>query len=75
MLGSSKDLAVGTVAISSLLITEALSKLVSPTQNPQLYLQLALTTTLVAGIFQLALGILRLAHLYITLDILILLIE
>lgn len=58
-MGSSKDLAVGPVAIASLLMSAMLGKEVSPTENPKLYLQLALTATLFAGAFQAALGLLR----------------
>ncbi|XP_051127564.1 sulfate transporter 3.1-like [Andrographis paniculata] len=60
MLGSSKDLAVGTVAVPSLLITSMLGKEVSPHQDTKLYVQLVLTATFFAGVFQAALGFLRL---------------
>ncbi|KAM7462838.1 hypothetical protein LguiA_030959 [Lonicera macranthoides] len=60
MLGSSRDVAVGTVAVASLLIASMLSKEVNPHENPKLYLQLALTSTFFAGLFQAALGFLRL---------------
>ncbi|WCJ23844.1 sulfate transporter 3 1 [Euphorbia peplus] len=60
MLGSSKDLAVGTVAVASLLIGSMLSKEVNPSENPKLYVQLALTATFFAGVFQATLGFLRL---------------
>ncbi|CAA6658520.1 unnamed protein product [Spirodela intermedia] len=60
MMGSSRDLAVGTVAVASLLIASMLGKEVSPSQNPTLYLHLAFTATFFAGIFQAALGFLRL---------------
>lgn len=59
MLGSSKDLGVGTVAVASLLISAMLTKEVNPIQNPKLYVQLALTSTFFAGVFQAALGFLR----------------
>lgn len=59
MLGSSKDLAVGTVAVASLLISSMLGKEVSPTENPKQYVQLVFTATLFAGLFQASLGILR----------------
>ena len=59
MLGTSRDLAVGTVAVGSLLIGSMLGKEVSPTQNPKLYVQLAFTATFFAGVFQAALGFLR----------------
>ena len=59
MLGSSRDIAVGTVAVASLLIATMLGKEVNPNQNPKLYVQLALTSTFFAGVFQAALGFLR----------------
>ncbi|KAK5794039.1 sulfate transporter 3.1-like [Gossypium arboreum] len=60
MLGSSRDLAVGTVAVASLLISSMLGKEVSPTENPKQYVQLVFTATFFAGVFQASLGILRL---------------
>nr|KJB72262.1 hypothetical protein B456_011G167600 [Gossypium raimondii] len=60
MLGSSRDLAVGTVAVASLLISSMLGKEVSPTENPKQYVQLIFTATFFAGVFQASLGILRL---------------
>lgn len=59
MLGSSKDVAVGTVAVASLLIASMFSKEVSASQNPGLYLHLAFTATFFAGVFEAALGFLR----------------
>jgi len=59
LMGSSKDLAVGTVAVASLLIGSMLGSEVSPTENPALYLHLALTATFFAGVFQASLGLLR----------------
>lgn len=60
MMGSSRDLAVGTVAVASLLTGSMLSSAVSPTENPQLFVHLAFTATLIAGIFETGLGLLRL---------------
>ncbi|KAF3326730.1 sulfate transporter 3.1-like protein [Carex littledalei] len=60
MMGSSKDLAVGTVAVPSLLIASMLGKEVSAAENPSLYLKLAFTATFFAGVFESALGLLRL---------------
>ncbi|KAA8527638.1 hypothetical protein F0562_034967 [Nyssa sinensis] len=60
MLGSSRDVAVGTVAVASLLISSMLGKEVNPNENPKLYVQLALTATFFAGVFQASLGFLRL---------------
>ena len=61
LMGSSKDLAVGTVAVASLLIGSMLGREVSPTENPALYLHLAFTATFFAGVFQASLGLLRYA--------------
>lgn len=64
MLGSSRDLAVGTVAVGSLLTSSMLSKEVSPVENPKLYIQLAFTATFFAGLLQASLGFLRYVHMY-----------
>ncbi|XP_074564277.1 sulfate transporter 3.1-like [Curcuma longa] len=60
MMGSSRDLAVGTVAVASLLISSMLGKEISPVQDPALYLHVAFTATFFAGLFQASLGLLRL---------------
>lgn len=59
VLGSSMDLAVGPVSIASLVLGSMITEEVSPTAQPDLFLQLALTSTFFAGIFQAALGVLR----------------
>ncbi|XP_024979904.1 probable sulfate transporter 3.5 [Cynara cardunculus var. scolymus] len=58
--GSSKHLAVGTVAASSLIIAATLEKKVDPATDPKLYLDLVFTTTLISGVSQLILGVFRL---------------
>ncbi|PWA65457.1 sulfate transporter 3,1 [Artemisia annua] len=60
MMGSSKDLAVGTVAVASLLTGSMLSAVVDPKENPTLYLHLAFMACFFAGVLQASLGILRL---------------
>lgn len=59
-MGSSRDLAVGTVAVASLLTASMLGKEVDATQNPSLYLHLAFTACFFAGVLQASLGIFRL---------------
>lgn len=59
MLGSSRDVAVGTVAVASLLISSMLGKEVSPVDHQRQYVQLVFTATFFAGVFQAALGFLR----------------
>ncbi|PRQ26041.1 putative SLC26A/SulP transporter [Rosa chinensis] len=60
MMGSSRDLAVGTVAVASLLTASMLGAEVNATENPTLYLHLAFTATFFAGVFQALLGLFRL---------------
>lgn len=67
MLGSSKHLAIGNVAVPSLLISAMLGKVVNPHENPKLYLQLVFTATFFAGVFQASLGFLRSVLYYICL--------
>ncbi|KAL3839862.1 hypothetical protein ACJIZ3_024453 [Penstemon smallii] len=58
--GSSKNLAVGTVAACSLLIAETIGEVASPEENQELYISLVYTATLFAGLLQFILGFLRL---------------
>ncbi|KAK3034371.1 hypothetical protein RJ639_032269 [Escallonia herrerae] len=58
--GSSKHLAVGTVAACSLLIASTIEEVVHQAENPTLYLHLVFTATLFSGLLQTALGLLRL---------------
>ncbi|XP_077247875.1 sulfate transporter 3.1-like [Tasmannia lanceolata] len=60
MMGSSRDLAVGTIAVASLLLASMLGKEVSAIENPKLYMHLAFTATFFAGLLQASLGLLRL---------------
>lgn len=62
IMGSSKDLAVGTVAVASLLTAAMLGKEVSAVENPKLYVHLAFTATFFAGLMQTCLGLLRLVN-------------
>lgn len=62
MMGSSKDLAVGTVAVASLLIGSMLGAVVNANEDPKLYLQLAFMATFFAGVLQASLGIFRLIY-------------
>ncbi|XP_047324908.1 probable sulfate transporter 3.5 [Impatiens glandulifera] len=58
--GSSKHIAVGTMATCSLLISSIIGEKVSPIEDPTLYLHLVFTATFIAGVFQTAMGFLRL---------------
>nr|XP_009802854.1 PREDICTED: sulfate transporter 1.3-like [Nicotiana sylvestris]XP_016500452.1 PREDICTED: sulfate transporter 1.3-like [Nicotiana tabacum] len=62
-MGSSRDIAIGPVAVVSLLLGFLLSNEIDPTTNPNEYRRLAFTATFFAGIIQATLGILRLGFL------------
>ncbi|KAL2607960.1 hypothetical protein R1flu_026533 [Riccia fluitans] len=63
MLGSSRHMAIGPVALVSSLLGSMLRPEVDPEENPGDYLRLALTATFFAGLVQLGLGILRMGFL------------
>lgn len=58
-MGSSRDIAIGPVAVVSLLLGTLLQDEVDPVSNPVEYRRLAFTATFFAGITQATLGILR----------------
>ncbi|XP_047171316.1 probable sulfate transporter 3.5 isoform X2 [Vigna umbellata] len=58
--GSSRHMAVGTIAAASLLIGQTIQTVADPNEDPTLYLHLIFTTTFVTGVFQAALGFFRL---------------
>ncbi|KAH1188260.1 putative sulfate transporter 3.3 [Glycine max] len=60
VLNKSYDNLIGPVSIASLVLGSMLTEEVSPSEQPDPFLQLALTSTFFAGILQAALGILRL---------------
>jgi high affinity sulfate transporter 1 len=60
VLGSSRHIAIGPVAVVSLLLGTLLSNEIDPVKEPALYLRLALSATFFAGVFQAGLGLLRL---------------
>lgn len=55
--GSSRQLAVGPVALTSLLVSNVLTKIVSP--SDKLYTELAITLSLMVGVLECLMGILR----------------
>ncbi|XP_028789049.1 sulfate transporter 2.1-like isoform X1 [Neltuma alba] len=63
MMGSSREVAIGPVAVVSLLLSSMIQKLIDPSTDPLGYTKLVLTATLFAGIFQAAFGLLRLGFL------------
>jgi len=64
-MGSSRDIAIGPVAVVSLLLGTTLSDEISDIHSHD-YLRLAFTATFFAGVTQMALGVLR--YIYIVND-------
>ncbi|KAI3848613.1 hypothetical protein MKX03_010323 [Papaver bracteatum] len=62
-MGSSRDIAIGPVAVVSLLLGTLLQAEIDPAENPIEYCNLAFTATFFAGITQFTLGFLRLGFL------------
>ncbi|XP_077212669.1 sulfate transporter 1.2-like isoform X2 [Tasmannia lanceolata] len=62
-MGNSRDIAIGPVAVVSLLLGTLLQNEIDPISNPVEYRRLAFTATFFAGITQAALGLLRLGFL------------
>ncbi|KAG7590528.1 STAS domain [Arabidopsis suecica] len=62
-MGSSRDIAIGPVAVVSLLLGTLLRAEIDPSTNPDEYLRLAFTATFFAGITEAALGFFRLGFL------------
>lgn len=63
IMGSSREIAIGPVAVVSLLLSSMVQKLEDPVANPVAYTRLVLTVTFYAGLFQAAFGLLRLGFL------------
>ncbi|KAL1188261.1 Sulfate transporter 1.1 [Cardamine amara subsp. amara] len=62
-MGSSRDIAIGPVAVVSLLLGTLCQAVIDPVDHPAEYLRLAFTATFFAGIFEAGLGFLRLGFL------------
>ncbi|KAI9119229.1 hypothetical protein K1719_009904 [Acacia pycnantha] len=60
ILGSSRHVAVGPIASCSLIIYDNISKVLNPDDDIVLYVHLVFTAAFVTGVFQTALGLLRL---------------
>ncbi|BAT78553.1 Low affinity sulfate transporter [Vigna angularis] len=63
VMGSSREIAIGPVAVVSLLLSSLVPKVVDPAADPDAYRSVVFTVTLFAGIFQAAFGIFRLGFL------------
>lgn len=63
VMGSSREIAIGPVAVVSLLLSSMIQRVVDPTINPIAYRKLVFTSTFFAGVFQLTFGLFRLGFL------------
>ncbi|KAG4989889.1 hypothetical protein JHK85_032872 [Glycine max] len=63
VMGTSREIAIGPVAVVSLLLSSMMVKLVDPATDPVGYTKLILLATLFAGIFQTSFGLFRLGFL------------
>ncbi|KAK8608874.1 hypothetical protein V6N13_024286 [Hibiscus sabdariffa] len=59
VMGTSREIAIGPVAVVSLLLSSMVQKVQDPTANPIAYQKLVLTVTFFAGAFQAAFGLFR----------------
>jgi low affinity sulfate transporter 2 len=58
-MGTSREIAIGPVAVVSLLLSSMVQKLIHPSTDPIGYTKLIFLATLFAGIFQTAFGLFR----------------
>jgi sulfate transporter 2, low-affinity len=59
IMGSSREIAIGPVAVVSLLLSSMIQKIVDPTVDPATYHKLVFTVTFLTGIFQASFGLFR----------------
>ncbi len=59
LMGSSRELAIGPVAVVSILLSSMVQKIQDPVADPIAYRNLVFTVTFFAGIFQAAFGVFR----------------
>ncbi|CAL5189373.1 unnamed protein product [Lathyrus oleraceus] len=63
VMGSSRDIAIGPVAVVSMLLSSLVTKVIDPVANPHAYRDFVFTVTFFTGIFQVGFGIFRLGFL------------
>ncbi|KDP32701.1 hypothetical protein JCGZ_11993 [Jatropha curcas] len=63
LMGSSREIAIGPVAVVSMLLSSTLQKVQDPATDPVAYRKLVFTVTFFAGIFQAVFGLFRLGFL------------
>ncbi|EMS54294.1 Low affinity sulfate transporter 3 [Triticum urartu] len=62
-MGTSREIAIGPVAVVSLLLSSMVQKVVDPAADPVTYRTLVFTVTFLAGVFQVSFGLFRLGFL------------
>ncbi|VAI08808.1 unnamed protein product [Triticum turgidum subsp. durum] len=63
VMGTSREIAIGPVAVVSLLLSSMVQKVVDPAVDPVTYRTLVFTVTFLAGVFQVSFGLFRLGFL------------
>ncbi|KAG0492408.1 hypothetical protein HPP92_005806 [Vanilla planifolia] len=63
VMGTSREIAIGPVAVVSLLLSSMVQKVIDPSTDPTAYKKIIFTVTFFAGVFQASFGILRLGFL------------
>ncbi|RLN19079.1 sulfate transporter 2.1-like isoform X2 [Panicum miliaceum] len=63
VMGTSKEIAFGPVAVISLLLSSMIEKIVDPAADPGTYRGVVFTVTFLAGVFQISFGLFRLGFL------------
>uniref|UniRef100_A0A804LFS7 Sulfate transporter3 n=1 Tax=Zea mays TaxID=4577 RepID=A0A804LFS7_MAIZE len=63
VMGTSREIAIGPVAVVSLLLSSMIQKVVDPAADPATYRSLVFTVTFLAGVFQVSFGLFRLGFL------------
>ncbi|KAL5218733.1 hypothetical protein ABZP36_019417 [Zizania latifolia] len=63
VMGTSREMAIGPVAIVSLLLSSMIQKIVDPAVDPVSYRKMVFTVTFLTGVFQFAFGLFRLGFL------------
>ncbi|KAL6867673.1 hypothetical protein ACP4OV_015697 [Aristida adscensionis] len=63
VMGTSREIAIGPVAVVSLLLSSMIQKIADPAADPATYRSLVFTVTFLAGVFQVSFGLFRLGFL------------
>lgn len=59
VMGTSREIAIGPVAVVSLLLSSMIQNIVDPATDPVAYRSLVFTVTFLAGVFQVSFGLFR----------------